>query len=71
MLAQHVRKYAADYAIQVARGGHDVVSYINLGEGEFMRRVGSTLKAGYVLTHTEQHHSFGHDLVGEIWELAL
>ncbi len=28
-------------------------------------------KAGYVLTHTEQHHSFGHDLVGEIWELAL
>ncbi|MES2101583.1 MAG: helix-turn-helix domain-containing GNAT family N-acetyltransferase [Pseudomonadota bacterium] len=28
-------------------------------------------KAGYVLTHTEQHHSFGHDLVGEIWELEL
>jgi DNA-binding MarR family transcriptional regulator/GNAT superfamily N-acetyltransferase len=28
-------------------------------------------KAGYVLTHTEQHHSFGHDLVGEIWEMAL
>lgn len=28
-------------------------------------------KAGYVLTHTEPHHSFGHDLVGEIWELAL
>ena len=28
-------------------------------------------KAGYVLTHSEPHHSFGHDLVGEIWELAL
>jgi DNA-binding MarR family transcriptional regulator/GNAT superfamily N-acetyltransferase len=28
-------------------------------------------KAGYVLTHTESHHSFGHDLVGEIWELTL
>ena len=28
-------------------------------------------KAGYVLTHTESHHSFGHDLVGEIWELEL
>ncbi len=28
-------------------------------------------KAGYVLTHTERHHSFGHDLVGEIWELTL
>lgn len=28
-------------------------------------------RAGYVLTHTEPHHSFGHDLVGETWELTL
>jgi DNA-binding MarR family transcriptional regulator/GNAT superfamily N-acetyltransferase len=28
-------------------------------------------KAGYVLTHSEPHHSFGHDLVGETWELPL
>ncbi|HEY9237985.1 MAG TPA: GNAT family N-acetyltransferase, partial [Burkholderiaceae bacterium] len=28
-------------------------------------------KAGYVLTHSEPHHSFGHPLVGETWELAL
>ena len=28
-------------------------------------------KAGYVLTHSETHHSFGHDLTGEVWELAL
>jgi len=28
-------------------------------------------KAGYALLRSEQHHSFGHDLVGEIWELAL
>jgi DNA-binding MarR family transcriptional regulator len=26
---------------------------------------------GYVLVRSEPHHSFGHDLVGEIWELAL
>ena len=26
---------------------------------------------GYRLTASEQHHSFGHDLVGETWELAL
>ena len=26
---------------------------------------------GYVLTHHEPHHSFGHALVGETWELAL
>jgi DNA-binding MarR family transcriptional regulator/GNAT superfamily N-acetyltransferase len=28
-------------------------------------------KAGYRLVHEEAHHSFGHDLVGETWELAL
>lgn len=28
-------------------------------------------RAGYVLTHSEPHCSFGHDLVGEIRELAL
>ena len=27
--------------------------------------------AGYRLVGTEPHHSFGHDLVGEIWELTL
>lgn len=28
-------------------------------------------KAGYVLARSEAHHSFGHDWVGETWELAL
>jgi len=28
-------------------------------------------KQGYVLVKSEPHHSFGHDLVGEIWELVL
>ena len=28
-------------------------------------------KAGYVQTGSEAHHSFGHDLVGETWELTL
>jgi DNA-binding MarR family transcriptional regulator/GNAT superfamily N-acetyltransferase len=27
--------------------------------------------AGFRLVHTEAHHSFGHDLVGETWELDL
>lgn len=26
---------------------------------------------GYRLTHSEPHHSFGHDLIGETWELDL
>jgi DNA-binding MarR family transcriptional regulator/N-acetylglutamate synthase-like GNAT family acetyltransferase len=28
-------------------------------------------KTGFRLVHKEPHHSFGHDLVGETWELAL
>jgi len=28
-------------------------------------------RAGYRLAGTEPHHSFGHDLVGEVWEMAL
>jgi len=28
-------------------------------------------KQGYVLVKSEPHHSFGHDLVGETWELTL
>lgn len=28
-------------------------------------------KAGYRLVHSEPHHSFGHDLVGETWEKKL
>jgi hypothetical protein len=28
-------------------------------------------QAGYRLVHEEAHHSFGQDLIGETWELAL
>jgi GNAT superfamily N-acetyltransferase len=28
-------------------------------------------KAGFRLVHKERHHSFGHALIGETWELTL
>jgi len=28
-------------------------------------------REGYTLVGTEPHHSVGHDLVGEIWEMPL
>jgi len=28
-------------------------------------------KAGFRLVHQEAHHSFGHDLIGETWELVF
>ena len=49
-LADHVRKYATDYAYEIARGNKDIVSYVNLGEGRFIQGMGRILKAGYVLT---------------------
>jgi GNAT superfamily N-acetyltransferase len=32
---------------------------------------GIYVAAGYTLVATEVHHSFGHDLVGEVWEMPL
>jgi DNA-binding MarR family transcriptional regulator/GNAT superfamily N-acetyltransferase len=32
---------------------------------------GIYVKAGYRLLDSEAHHSFGHDLVGEVWELQI
>ena len=29
------------------------------------------VRHGFKLIREEKHHSFGHDLVGEYWELAL
>jgi len=49
-LAAHIRKYAQDYAVQVAGAGRSLVAYINLDEGQFLRKAGEMLKAGYVMT---------------------
>ncbi|CAG1019077.1 hypothetical protein BURC_03931 [Burkholderiaceae bacterium] len=39
--------------------------------GNLLAARGIYRKAGYTLLASEPHHSFGHDLVGETWELEL
>ncbi len=51
-----------------ARGYRRIVLWTNsvLGAARAIYK-----RAGYVLTGSEPHESFGHKLVGETWELAL
>jgi hypothetical protein len=39
--------------------------------GVLLAALGNYKKAGYKLVKEEKHHSFGHDLVSETWELEL
>jgi len=49
-LQEHLQRYAPMYAVEVARSGKGVVTYINLGEGRFIRGAAQALKVGYVIT---------------------
>jgi SAM-dependent MidA family methyltransferase len=49
-LAEHFRQYAHAYACALTKSGKGMVTYINLGEGKFIKGAGAALKAGYVIT---------------------
>ncbi len=49
-LAQHFRQYAHAYAYGIAKDGKGQVTYVNLGEGKFIKGAGAALKSGYVIT---------------------
>jgi SAM-dependent MidA family methyltransferase len=49
-LAAHLRQYIPAYAFELARSGKAFVTYVNLGEGSFIKGAGRILKAGYVFT---------------------
>jgi len=49
-LAQYFRQYAHSYAYGIAKSGKGQVTYVNLGEGKFIKGAGAALKAGYVIT---------------------
>jgi SAM-dependent MidA family methyltransferase len=49
-LAAHLRQYAHAYAYALTKSGKGMVTYINLGEGKFIKGAGAALQAGYVIT---------------------
>jgi SAM-dependent MidA family methyltransferase len=49
-LAEHLQRYAHDYAAVLAKSEKGMVAYVNLGEGKFVQGAARILKAGYVLT---------------------
>ncbi len=49
-LDNHLRRYAALYAGEIAKNDRAVVTYINLGTEKFVQGAGRILKAGYVMT---------------------
>jgi SAM-dependent MidA family methyltransferase len=49
-LAAHLRRYARLYAVELARSGRGVVTYVNLGSEGFIQGAGRILKSGYVIT---------------------
>jgi SAM-dependent MidA family methyltransferase len=49
-LADHLRQYSHDYAYALSKSGKGMVTYINLGEGKFIKGAGAALKSGYVIT---------------------
>ena len=49
-LAAHFRDYSHAYAYALTKNGKGMVTYINLGEGKFIKGAGAALKAGYVIT---------------------
>jgi hypothetical protein len=49
-LADHLRRYARLYAMELARNERGVVTYINPGVEKFIQGAGHILRAGYVIT---------------------
>jgi SAM-dependent MidA family methyltransferase len=49
-LADFFRRYARPYADAIARRGTGMITYVNLGEEEFIRGAAAALAGGYVMT---------------------
>jgi SAM-dependent MidA family methyltransferase len=49
-LTTHLKTFAHSYAYEIAKAGRGGVTYVNLGEGQFIQGMGHILKAGYVMT---------------------
>ncbi len=49
-LAEHLSTNAREYAVALAREASSVVCYVNVQASQFIRRLGSALRAGFILT---------------------
>jgi hypothetical protein len=49
-LAEFFRRYARPYANALARRGSGMITYVNLGEEQFIRGAADVLRSGYVMT---------------------
>src|SRR5262249_23720329 len=49
-LGELLRRYARPYANALVRRGSGMITYVNLGEEQFIRGAADALRAGYVMT---------------------
>ena len=49
-LAEYFKCYAQQYAYELAKHGKGMVTYVSLGQGQFIRGAAQALRAGYVMT---------------------
>ena len=65
-----IGRYLVDHCIAFARrAGYSEIMLWTNGNLHAARKIYQ--KAGFVLTSEEPHHSFGHDLIGQTWKIAL
>lgn len=65
-----IGKHLVDHCIAFARrAGYGEITLWTNANLHAARKIYQ--KAGFVLAHEEPHHSFGHDLIGQNWTLAL
>ena len=70
-LADPTRLRIVEVLSQGEHAVNDLVRAVDIDQSGVTRHLRILGEAGFVKTSERPHHSFGNDLVGETWELAL